>query len=87
MSRGACNSEQAIRGVIRGSAQTRRGGRKVERTPRSEQECWSEQQWMGEWKQSDNLSGRRKWSGKRTGEQMYQMNVEGQEERLLDVEK
>ena len=33
-----------------------RGGQKVEGMPRSEQECQSEQKWMGEWKRSGDLS-------------------------------
>ena len=43
MSRGVSKSGQVIGGVIRGSTQTWRGRWKVERTPRSEQECRSEQ--------------------------------------------
>ena len=80
MSGGACNSGQAIRGAIGGSAQTRRGGRKVEGTPRSEQECRSEQKWMGVWKWLGDLSGGRKLSGERTGERIYQMDAVGWEE-------
>ena len=79
MSGGACDSGQAIRGAIRGSARTQRGGWKVEGMPRSEQECWSEQKWMGAWKRSGDLSGGRKLLGKWTGEWMYQMDVVGQE--------
>ena len=37
MSGGACDSGQAIGGAIGGSARARRGGRKVEGTPRSGQ--------------------------------------------------
>ena len=71
MSGGVGNSGQVIGGVIRGSAQTQRGGWKVERMPRSEQK------WMGEWKRSGDQRGRWKLSGEWTGEQMYQMSVEG----------
>ena len=55
--------------------------------PRSGQECQSEQKWMAEWKQSGDLSGRQKLSGEWTGEWMYQMDTEGQEEGRLDMEK
>ena len=65
----------------------RRGGQKVERTPRSGQECRSKQKWMGEWKWSGDLSSRWKLSGKRTGEWTYRMDTEGWEEGWLDVEK
>ena len=74
MSRGVGNSGQVIRGVIRGGAQMWRGGCKVERMPRSEQEYRSEQ------KQSGDLRGGQKLLGKQTGKQTYQMNVEGREE-------
>ena len=80
MSGGACNSGQAIRGAIGGSARARRGGRKVEGTLRSEQECRSEQKWMGAWKQSGDLSSGRKLSGERTGERTYRMDAAGWEE-------
>ena len=80
MSRGACDSGQAIGGVIGGSMQMWRGGWKVERTPRSGQACWREQKQMGEWKQSGDLSGRWKLSGKQTGKRTYQTDVAGQEE-------
>ena len=75
-----CNSGQAIGGVVRGSTQMQRGRQKVERMPRSEQECQSEQKWMGAQKQSGNLCGRRKLLGEWTGEWMYQTDVEGWEE-------
>ena len=77
MSGGACDSRQVIGGAIGGSAQMRRGRQKVKGTPRSEQECQSEQKWMDEWKQSGDLSGGRKLSGERTGEWTYRTNVEG----------
>ena len=80
MSSGACDSGQAIGGVIGGSAQTQRGGQKVEVTLRSEQECRSEQKWMGVWKRLGDLSGGWKLLGEQTGEQMYQMDAAGQEE-------
>ena len=80
MSGGACNSGQVIRGVIGGSACTQRGGQKVEGMPRSEQECWSEQKWMGAWKRSGNLSSGRKLSGEWTGEWTYQTDTERWEE-------
>ena len=80
MSGGVGESGQVIGGAIRGSTQMQRGRQKVERMPRSEQECWSEQKWMGERKWLGNLSGGRKLSGKRTGEWMYWMDMEGQEE-------
>ena len=48
--------------------------------PRSEQECRSEQKWMDEQKWLGDLSGGWKLSGKRTGEQTYQTDTEGQEE-------
>ena len=80
MSGGACDSRQAIGGAIRGSTRTRRGRRKVEGTPRSEQECQSEQKWMGARKQLGDLSGGWKLLGEQTGEQMYQMDAAGQEE-------
>ena len=76
MSGGACNSRQAIGG----SARARRGRQKVEGTPRSEQECWSEQKWMGARKRSGDLSGGWKLSGERTGERMYRMDAAGWEE-------
>ena len=53
--------------------------------PKSEQECRSEQKWLGEWKWLGDLRGRRKLLGEQTGERMYQMNTEGQEEGLLDM--
>ena len=62
---------QVIRGVIGGSTQMQRGRWKVERMPRSEQKWMGEQKWLGD------LRGRWKLSGEQTGEQMYQMNVEG----------
>ena len=62
MTSSVCDSGQVIEGVIRGSAQTRRGGWKVEGMPRSEQK------WMGVQKWSGDLSGRQKLSGKWTGE-------------------
>ena len=77
MSRGAGKSRQAIGGVIGGGTRTWRGGWKVERMPRSGQECRSEQKWMGEWKWLGDLRGRWKLSGKWTGEWMYQTNTEG----------
>ena len=80
MSRGAGDSGQAIGGAIGGSTQMWRCRRKVERTPRSEQECWSEQKWMGEWKRLGNLSSGWKLLGEQTGEWMYWTNAEGQEE-------
>ena len=80
MSGSACDSGQAIGGVIGGSTRTWRGGRKVEGTPRSEQECWSEQKWMDARKRLGDLSGGRKSSGERTGEQTYRMDAAGQEE-------
>ena len=55
--------------------------------PRSEQECRSEQKWMGEWKQLGDLRGGWKLLGEQTGERTYQMDAEGQEEGWLDVEK
>ena len=58
----------------------RRGGQKVEGMPRSEQECWCEQKWMGAQKWSGDLSGRQKLSGKWTGERRYWMDMEGWEE-------
>ena len=48
--------------------------------PRSEQECWSEQKWMGVRKRSGDLSGRRKLLGEWTGEQTYQTDMAGREE-------
>ena len=87
MSGGACDSGQAIGGAIGGSAQTRRGGRKVEGMPRSEQECRSEQKWMGARKRSGDLSGGRKLLGKWTGEWTYQTDTEGWEDGGLDMEK
>ena len=57
-----------------------RGGWKVERMPRSEQEWRSEQKWMGEQKWSGNLRGGQKLSGEQTGEQTYRTDVDGQEE-------
>ena len=80
MSGGACDSGQAIGGAIGGSARTRRGGRKVEGTPRGEQECRSEQKWMGARKRSGDLSGGRKSSGERTGERTYRTDAAGREE-------
>ena len=53
-----------------------RGGQKVERMPRSGQECQSEQKWMGEQKQPGDLSSGQKLSGKWT----YWMDMEGREE-------
>ena len=64
-----------------------RGRQKVERMPRSGQECWSKQKWMGERKRLGNLSGRQRLSGEQTGEQTYRTDVEGWEEGWLDVEK
>ena len=58
----------------------RRGGWKVERMPRSGQECRSEQKWMGERKRLGDLSGGQKLSGKWTGVWTYLMDVEGWEE-------
>ena len=80
MSGGACDSGQAIRGVIGGSTRMRRGRRKVEGTPRSEQECWSEQKWTGARTRLGDLSGGRKLSGERTGKRMYRTDTAGQEE-------
>ena len=77
MSSSVCDSGQAIGDVVGGSTQMQRGGQKVEGTPRSEQECQSEQKWMGEQKWLGNLSGRWKLSGKQTGEQTYQTDMEG----------
>ena len=57
-----------------------RGGQKVEGTPRSEQECRSEQKWMGARKRSGDLSGGRKLLGEQTGEQMYRTDMVRQEE-------
>ena len=54
-----------------------RGRWKVERMPRSEQGCRSEQKWMGEWKQLGNLRGGQKLLGKWTGEWTYQTNAGG----------
>ena len=54
-----------------------RGKQMVERTPRSEQECRSEQKWMDERKRSGDLRGRWKLLGEQTGEQTYQTNVKG----------
>ena len=54
-----------------------RGRQKVERMPRIEQECQSEQKWMGAWKRLGDLRSRRKLLGERTGERTYQMDVEG----------
>ena len=45
--------------------------------PRSEQECQSEQKWMGEQKQSGNLNGRWKLLGEQSGEWTYGMDAEG----------
>ena len=56
-----------------------RGGWKVERTPRSEQKCWSEQEWMGAWKRSGDLSGRWKVSDEWTGEWTYWIDMEERE--------
>ena len=56
-----------------------RGGQKVERTPRSEQECQSEQKWMGERRQSGDLSGGWKLSGEQTGKRTYWTDTEGRE--------
>ena len=61
MSGGVCNSGQVIGGAIGGSAQTRRGGQKVEQMPRSEQEWRSGWKWLGEWKWLGDWRGRRKW--------------------------
>ena len=80
MSSSVCNSGQVIGGAVGGSAQMRRGGRKVKGMPRSEQECQSEQKWMGEWKGLGDLSGGQKLSGEWTGKRTYWMYVEGQEE-------
>ena len=80
MSGGACDSGQVIGGAIGGSARTRRGGWKVEGTPRSEQECQSEQKWMGAQKQSGDLSGGQTLSGEWTGKRTYWMDTAGQEE-------
>ena len=80
MSRGACDSGQAIGGAIGGSTRTRRDGRKVKGMPRSEQECQSEQKWMGERKRSGDLSGGWKLLGEWTGERTYWMDAEGWEE-------
>ena len=80
MSGGVCDSGQAIGGAIGGSARARRGEQKVEGMPRSEQECWSEQKWIGARKQSGDLSSGQKLSGKWTGERMYWMDVAGWEE-------
>ena len=80
MSSGACDSRQAVGGAVGGSARTQRGGQKVEGIPRSEQECWSEQKWMGVRKQSGDLSGGRKLSGERTGEWTYRTDMAGREE-------
>ena len=76
----ACDSGQVIRSAIGGSARTRRGRQKVEGMPRSEQECWSEQKWMGARKWSGDLSNRQELLGEQTGEQMYWTDVAGQEE-------
>ena len=43
----------------------RRGRWKVEGMPRSEQECQSEQKWMGAWKRLGDLSSGWKLSGER----------------------
>ena len=80
MSRGVCNSGQVIRGAIGGSAQTQRGGRKVKGMPRSEQECWSEQKWMGEQKRSGDLGSGWRLSGEQTGEWTYRTDAEGWED-------
>ena len=80
MSGGACDSGQVIGGAIGGSARMWRGGRKVEGMPRSEQECQSEQKWMGARKRSGNLSGGRKLLGERTGEWTYWTDAAGREE-------
>ena len=77
MDGGAYDSGQAIRGAVRGSTQMQRGRWKVEGMPRSEQECWSEQKWMGAWKWSGDLSSRWKLSGEQTGKQTYRTDAEG----------
>ena len=80
MSGGTCDSGQVIGGVIGDSAQMQRGGWKVEGMPRSEQECWREQKWMGEQKQLGDLNSGWKLLGERTGEWMYWTDMEGWEE-------
>ena len=45
--------------------------------PRSEQKCWSEQKWMGTWKQLGDLSGKWKLLGEQTGEWTYWTDAEG----------
>ena len=66
---------------VRSEAAHERGGvGGSERTPRSEQECWSEQKWMGARKRSGDLSGGRKLSGERTGEWTYWTDAAGREE-------
>ena len=80
MSGGACDSRQVIRGAIGGSAQTQRGGQKVEGMPRSEQECQSEQKWMGVRRWSGDLSSGWKLLGEWTGKWMYRTDVVGWEE-------
>ena len=77
MSGGVGNSRQVIGGAIGGGMRTRRGGWKVERMSRSEQEWRSEQKWMGEWKQLGDLRGGWKLSGEQTGEWTYWTNTEG----------
>ena len=56
-----------------------RGGQKVERMPRSGQECQSEQKWLGVQKWLGDLSGGRKLSGEQTGERTYRTDAEGRE--------
>ena len=87
MSSGACDSRQVIVGAVRGSTQMQRGGQKVKGMPRSEQECWNEQKWMGAQKWLGDLSSRQKLSGEWTGERTYWTDAEGQEKGWLDVEK
>ena len=80
MSGGVGNSGQVIGGAIGGSTRMRRGRQKVEGMLRSEQECRSEQKWMGARKRLGDLSGGRKLSEERTGERTYRTDAAGREE-------